>query len=93
MQTEITLVPCRNDFNSLTGTRFSTQVRSVNEFEQPLSNDTVFQCWANFDLRDIGIAPASASGTTFQRTRFIPNGTVCIQGNLNFAGCDSDAAR
>ncbi len=91
VQTEITLVPCRNDFNSLTGTRFSTQVRSVNEFEQPLSNDTVFQCWANFDLRDIGIAPASASGTTFQRTRFIPNGTVCIQGNLNFGGCQSDA--
>jgi len=91
VQSEITLVPCRNDFTSLTGARWATFIQYTNEFESTNSISQPLECWANFDLRDLGFPDADASGTTFQRTRLTPTGDGrCILGDLN-AVCDEDA--
>jgi hypothetical protein len=91
VDTEITLVPCRADFTSLTGARWATFIQYTNEFESTNSISQPLECWANFDLRDLGFPDASSSGTTFQRTRITPTGDGrCILGNIN-AVCDDDA--
>lgn len=91
VESEITLVPCRADYNNETAARWATDIQYTNEFEQTLSIETTFECWANFDLRDLGFAPAAASGSQFQRTRLIPTGSGrCILGTVN-AACDADA--
>ncbi|MGD9762970.1 MAG: hypothetical protein AB7V27_04565 [Candidatus Binatia bacterium] len=99
VHTEITLVPCRQDFfifdnpdpGANSGTRVSTTIVYHDEFESPTSASAPFQCWANFDLRDLNINPNS--GTTFQRTRVIPPGGAgnarCILGN-NYNGLCAD---
>ena len=91
VESEITLVPCRADYNAENAARWATDIRYTNEFEQTLSIEETFECWANFDLRDLGFAPADSSGTTFQRTRLIPTGSGrCILGDVN-AACQDDA--
>ena len=52
VETEITLVPCRADFTSLTGAAWATGITYTDEFEHATSVDRPFECWANFDLRD-----------------------------------------
>lgn len=87
VNTEITLIPCRADFVNEVGARFATDIRYTNEFEQTLSVEPTFDCWANFDLRDLPFAPASLSGTTFQRTRMTPTGSGnCISGTTSLNG-------
>ena len=91
VESEITLMPCRADFNAELAARWATDIEYTNEFEQTLSIETTFECWANFDLRDLGFAPSSASGSQFQRTRLTPTGSGrCILGDVN-AACDADA--
>lgn len=96
VNTEITLVPCRADFINEIGARFATNIVYTNEFEQPASVESVFDCWANFDLRDLPFAPASFSGTTFQRTRVNPTGLGnCLSGTTSLSGqlygpCNTD---
>ena len=97
VETEITLVPCRADYINEVGASFSTNILYTNEFEQTLSADNPFDCWANFDLRDLGFASAAFSGSTFQRTRIIPSGSgLCISGSTSLNGspngpCADDA--
>ncbi|MEO8601046.1 MAG: hypothetical protein ABI629_00570 [bacterium] len=97
VEAEITIIPCRADFINEEGARFATDIRYTNEFEQTLSVEPTFDCWANFDLRDLPFAPAALSGTTFQRTRIIPTGSgLCITGTTSLTGqpggpCSTDA--
>jgi hypothetical protein len=91
VETEITVVPCRADYELENAARWATEIIYTNEFEQPLSINTVFECWANFDLRDLSFAPSVDSGSTFQRTRLTPTGSGrCLQGDVN-AACSTDA--
>jgi hypothetical protein len=90
VETEITVVPCRADYLLENAARWATDIEYTNEFEQTLSIETTFECWANFDLRDLGFAPASASGSQFQRTRLLPTGSGrCILGDVN-TPCSTD---
>ncbi len=89
VNTEITLVPCRADFENEEGTRFATDIRYTDEFEQELSVEHVFDCWANFDLRDLPFANVNSS--SFQRTRVVPTGSgICIAGAED-TPCDEDS--
>lgn len=91
VESEITLVPCRADYNNENAATWATDIEYTNEFEQTLSIETTFECWANFDLRDLGFAPSSASGSQFQRTRLTPTGSGrCILGDVE-AACTTDA--
>jgi hypothetical protein len=91
VQSEITVVPCRADYVLEEAAAWSTSILYTNEFEQQLSIDRGFECWANFDLRDLGFVPAAVSGSDFQRTRLIPNGSGrCILGTFD-AACNEDS--
>jgi len=91
VETEITLSPCRADYNGENPARWATDIQYTNEFEQTLSIETTFECWANFDLRDLGFAPAASTGSQFQRTRLTPTGSGrCVLGDIN-AACDEDS--
>jgi hypothetical protein len=52
--TEITFVPCQQDFeNQIPGT-VTLQFKIYNEFEVPFSTSTTVTCWKNINLEDIG---------------------------------------
>lgn len=90
VESEITVLPCRSNYETEEAAAVPTLILYTNEFEQTLSISTVVECWANFDLRDLGFAPAGSSGSDFQRTRLIPTGDGrCILGDIN-AVCDED---
>jgi hypothetical protein len=79
--TEITVIPCRADFEREIPTRFTLNIVYHNEFEQPASVERDFQCWTNFTLQQLGFT--NVAGSTFQRTRINPSGSgLCIDGNM-----------
>ncbi len=91
VQSEITLVPCRADFENEVGAAWTTQVFYYNEFEQRNSTGGPIDCWWNFDLRDLNYNPAGALGTDFQKSSIANGGGArCIRGDFN-AICNSDA--
>ena len=51
--TELTLVPCRADFERQAPARFPVQFLVFDEFEIRFSTSTTVDCWGNFFLADI----------------------------------------
>ena len=92
MTTEITVIPCRADFEREIPTHFVLNILYHNEFEQLLSVERAFDCWTTFTLQNLGFQ--NVGGSTFQRTRLNPSGSgICIDGNVELinAPCDEDA--
>jgi hypothetical protein len=90
--TEITVIPCRADFENGMPTRFLLDIRYTDEFESTLSIDLNATCWAQFTLQNLGFS--NPSGSTFQRTRLNSTGVgICIGGEAQFLNqqCTSDA--
>jgi hypothetical protein len=80
--TEITLIPCRADFEGGMPTRFLADIRYTDEFESTLSVDLNATCWAQFTLENLGFQ--NPSGSTFQRTRVNSTGVgICISGDAD----------
>lgn len=52
--TEVTLVPCRIDYERQDPTRFTVQFLAFNEFENRLSTSTSVDCWRSFFLSEVG---------------------------------------
>jgi hypothetical protein len=48
--TNLTVVPCTEDFETQALTTITLQFLVTNEYEQTLSASTTFACWASFDL-------------------------------------------
>jgi len=68
--TELTLVPCSQDFENVIPESVVVQFRIWNEFEEVFSTSTTVTCWANFRLRDIDpIFLTTRLGTRFAQTR------------------------
>jgi hypothetical protein len=90
--TEITILPCRVDFENDIATRFVVDIDVTNEFEEHISvGPKAFNCWTNF--RQTQVAGFTNLGWTFQRTRINPSGSgLCIGGDsaLLNAPCDED---
>jgi hypothetical protein len=89
---EITVIPCRADYENEIPTRFQLHILYTNEFEQELSVDRSFNCWTSFTLENLGFT--NVGGSTFQRTRIIPSGSgLCIQGDANTlnTACSQDS--
>jgi hypothetical protein len=80
IRTELTLVPCSQDFENQIPTRVTVQFAIFNEFEQEFSASTSVECWENFSLGDITASQGTCSGS------FTQNGGA--QGN---ATCRNDA--
>jgi hypothetical protein len=78
--TELTIVPCTQNFETQVPTTVTVQFLTWNEFELQFSTSTSLTCWTNFELGDIG-APAftfegqpvhDPLGTLYLQTRMRP---------------------
>ena len=78
VSTELTLVPCSQDFENQIPPSVVVQFRITNEFELPFSTSTTVTCWGNFRLNTIGsvgrILEIGTLGTRFAQTRMFPAG-------------------
>jgi hypothetical protein len=81
--TELTVVPCTQDFGTQTPTSVTIQFLVYNEFETSFSTSTTVNCWANLDLSEISNAfGRDALQTDFAQTRMRPAGGPSASGFL-----------
>ena len=78
--TELTVVPCTQNFETQIPTTVTLQFLTFNEFESQFSVSTSVTCWGNFKLGDLG-APAM----TFAGQLPDPQGTVFLQSRIRSA--------
>jgi hypothetical protein len=68
--TELTIVPCSEDFENQAPASVTVQFKLTNEFEEQLSASTTVTCWGNFTLDDAGqVFDLRFLGTQFAQTR------------------------
>ena len=80
VDTELTVVPCTENFETQQPTSVTLQFVTTNEFESQFSVSTTITCWANFRLADVGATAltfegqplADPLGTMFLQTRIRP---------------------
>src|SRR5262249_19204802 len=53
VSTEVTFVPCTENFESQVPSSVTVQFQAINEFEQQFSASTTITCWANLTLSKI----------------------------------------
>jgi hypothetical protein len=63
IRTELTMVPCSEDFENIVPGRVTVQFAIVNEFEQNFSASTTVDCWLNVRLADITSSSGTCSGS------------------------------
>lgn len=70
VRTQLTLVPCTENFEQQMPTPVTVQFLITNEFESTFSTSTTFTCWGNFYLDDISSAfDVNLLGTQFAQTQ------------------------
>jgi hypothetical protein len=80
IDTELTLVPCSENFETQQGSKVTVQFAIYNEFEEKFSASTTVNCWKNTRLRDIdspnnsnnSVFSSEVLGTTVAHTRITP---------------------
>lgn len=71
--TELTLVPCTDDFQDQIPGRGIIQFLITNEFEEVYSTSTTVTCWGNLSLNKVNpIFSVGILGTRFVQTRMTP---------------------
>lgn len=81
VETELTIVPCTQNFETQIPTTVTIQFLTWNEFESQFSVSTSVTCWGNFRLGDIG-----ARALTFEGQLPDPQGTMYLQTRMRSAG-------
>lgn len=79
--TDLTLIPCSQDFENSVASSVTVQFEIFNEFEQRLSASTTVDCWANFYLFEVdspldperSVFSFATLGTVAAHTRLTPN--------------------
>jgi len=72
--TDITVVPCEENFETQVPTSVTIQFAITNEFEQPFSASTTIRCWKEMRLADINdVFRRSSVGSDFLMTRMRPS--------------------
>lgn len=75
VETELTLVPCREDFENQIAQSVVVQFKLTNEFEELFSASTTVTCWGNFRLLDAArVFDVGFLGSRFVQTRMTPGG-------------------
>lgn len=75
VRTELTLLPCTQDFENQSPGSVVVQFKVTNEFEELFSASTTVACWSNFRLLESArIFDVSFLGTRFAQTRMTPGG-------------------
>jgi len=64
IRTELTLVPCSQDFENQIPSTVTVQFAIFNEFEQEFSTSTSVACWENLSIGDIGASQGVCSDDT-----------------------------
>lgn len=74
LRTDLTIVPCSQDFDGLLPSQVTVLFSVTNELEQTFSASTTVDCWGNFTLRDASIIFDSATlGTLTAQTLIRPS--------------------
>ncbi|GIW41754.1 MAG: hypothetical protein KatS3mg076_2331 [Candidatus Binatia bacterium] len=89
VRTELTIVPCSQNFETQVPAVLRVQFLLFNEFEEPFSTSTTVECWGNFLLRDINpVFSVGSLGSRFVQTRMRPAasdpGFVALLEELHF---------
>jgi hypothetical protein len=73
VSTEVTVVPCTEDFENQIPGRVTLQFLIINEFEELYSTSTTITCWANLDLGAVNpVFTEAFLGSRFAQTRMHP---------------------
>jgi hypothetical protein len=73
VSTELTLVPCSQDFENQLPASVVVQFKLINEFEELYSTSTTVACWGNFRLDTIApVFDVGFLGSRFVQTRMQP---------------------
>lgn len=73
--TEVTLVPCTQDFENQVPGSVVVQFKVINEFENLFSASTTVTCWSNLRLSDVSrIFDVAVLGSRVGQTRMTPGG-------------------
>lgn len=72
---ELTLVPCRQDFETQTAAKVVVQFLIYNEFETRSSTSTTVDCWGNFRLGELPIFTVQTQLSRFLQTYARPAST------------------
>ncbi len=87
VETELTLVPCRADYENQAPTKIVVQFVASNEYEQRFSASRTFECWDSFFLSDVNIIfSVLAAQTRFVETQIRPS----EQTNSGFVGISEE---
>ncbi len=88
--TDLTIIPCRRDFENVIPTGFNVDVEAKDEFESNFSAGFQFECWADADLATLGFT--NVNGASFFRTRLSESATgFCIAGT-NVTTCSQNSS-
>lgn len=82
VETELTLVPCRADYERQAPTQLTVQFLAFNEFENRFSTSMKIDCWSSVFLTDV--ANVFAVATT--QTRFVETQMRPATGDSGFVG-------
>lgn len=73
--TELTLVPCQQDFERQEPGKVIVQFVVYNEFEEPFSTSTTVECWGNFHIGEINpVFTIGSVGSRYVQTTMKPAG-------------------
>jgi hypothetical protein len=71
--TDVTVVPCSQDFANQVAGNVTLQLQVTNELEQTFSTSTSVECWADLTLGDVSLVfQSSVLGTPTAQTRVRP---------------------
>jgi hypothetical protein len=82
VSTELTIVPCTQNFESQIPTSVTLQFQTWNEFESVFSVSTTVTCWANFNFGELGSPALTIEGQQV----LDPQGTMFMQSRIRSAG-------
>ena len=80
--TELTVVPCTQNFETQEPTSVTLQFLTTNEFESQFSSSTTVTCWGSFFLGEMGVPALTAEGQPFPGSTL---GTMYLQTRIRSA--------
>ncbi len=93
VRTEITLIPCTQNFETQAPVQVQANFDVYDEFERPISTGVRVDCWANPGLEDIDpVGAYSATRSPYLKTNIrSAGGSQCISGPRVNQRCTTDA--
>jgi hypothetical protein len=81
VETELTIIPCTQNYETQIPTTVTLQFITINEFESQFSVSTSITCWGNFGLDEVGATALTFAGQIVPD----PQGTMYLQSRIRSA--------